>query len=88
MPEEHYAWLPKEDLLGFDEIERAVDTFCQLGVRSVRLTGGEPLLRADLPALVARIAALPLVEDLALTTNATQLARHAQALRTARYGQP
>ena len=81
MPEENYAWLPKEDLLGFDEIERAVDTFCQLGVRSVRLTGGEPLLRADLPALVARIAALPLVEDLALTTNATQLAGHAEALQ-------
>ena len=81
MPEENYAWLPRGDLLGFDEIERAVDAFCQLGVRSVRLTGGEPLLRANLPALVARIAALPLVEDLALTTNATQLARYAEALQ-------
>jgi len=71
MPEEDYDWLPKEGILSFDEIERAVRAFCQFGVRSVRLTGGEPLLRGDLPELVARIAALPLVEDLAMTTNAT-----------------
>jgi cyclic pyranopterin phosphate synthase len=83
MPEEEYAWLPKEDILSFAEIERAVDAFCQLGVRSVRLTGGEPLLRADLADLVARIARLPLVEDLAMTTNGTQFARQAQELRAA-----
>jgi cyclic pyranopterin phosphate synthase len=83
MPEEDYDWLPKEGILSFDEIERAVRAFCQFGVRSVRLTGGEPLLRGDLPELVARIAALPLVEDLAMTTNATQLARRADELRRA-----
>jgi cyclic pyranopterin phosphate synthase len=83
MPEEDYNWLPKDDILSFAEIERAVDAFCHLGVRSVRLTGGEPLLRADLADLIARIAAMPLVEDLALTTNATQLARRASELRAA-----
>ena len=83
MPEENYAWLPRKDILNAAEIERVVDAFCQVGVRSVRLTGGEPLLRANLPALVARLAALPLVEDLALTTNATQLAQWAGPLRAA-----
>ena len=83
MPEEEYDWLPKENILSFAEIERAVEAFCQLGVRSVRLTGGEPLLRGDLAELVARIAALPLVEDLAMTTNATQLARRANELKQA-----
>ena len=83
MPEEHYTWLPSKDILNASEIERVVDAFCQVGVRSVRLTGGEPLLRANLPALVARLAALPLVEDLAMTTNATRLARWAEPLRVA-----
>ena len=83
MPEEHYTWLPNKDILNASEIERVVDAFCQVGVRSVRLTGGEPLLRADLPELVARLAALPLVEDLALTTNARQLAHRAGPLREA-----
>ena len=83
MPEEHYTWLPSKDILNAAEIERVVDAFCQVGVRSIRLTGGEPLLRADLPALVARLAALPLVEDLAMTTNATRLARWAEPLRAA-----
>lgn len=83
MPEEHYTWLPTKDILDDAEIERLVDAFCQVGVRSVRLTGGEPLLRPKLPALVARLAALPLVKDLALTTNATRLARWAEPLRAA-----
>ena len=83
MPEEHYTWLPSKDILNASEIERVVDAFCQVGVRSVRLTGGEPLLRANLPALVARLAALPLVEDLAMTTNATRLTRWAEPLRVA-----
>ena len=83
MPEEHYTWLPSKDILNAAELERVVDAFCQVGVRSVRLTGGEPLLRADLLELVARLTRLPLVEDLALTTNATQLARRADSLREA-----
>lgn len=78
MPAEGLPWLPQTDLLTFDEIERLVRLFSSLGVRTVRLTGGEPLLRANLADLVARIA--PLVDDLALTTNGFHLGKHAHAL--------
>ena len=67
--------------LDFDEIERLVAVFARLGLKRVRLTGGEPLLRAGLPELAGRLAALPGVEDLSLSTNGTQLASHAAALR-------
>jgi GTP 3',8-cyclase len=83
MPEEQYAWLPKQDLLTFEEIARVVDAFTRAGVRKVRLTGGEPLLRRDLPALVALLAARPALEDLAITTNGVLLADQADALRAA-----
>ena len=69
MPEEEYVWLPRKDLLDFEEISRLVDVFASLGVDKVRLTGGEPLLRRDLPALVRQIADKPAIRDLALTTN-------------------
>lgn len=69
-----------ENWLTFDEIERVVAAFASLGTRRVRLTGGEPLLRRNLPQLAGRLAALPGLQDLSLTTNATQLARHADAL--------
>jgi cyclic pyranopterin phosphate synthase len=69
--------------LSFDEIELLVRGFVQLGVRKVRLTGGEPLLRKRLPDLVRRLAAIQGLEDLALTTNGSLLAPHAQALRDA-----
>ena len=69
--------------LDFDEIEAAVRAFVRLGVRKVRLTGGEPLLRKDLPVLIARLAAIEGIEDLALTTNGSLLAARAQALRAA-----
>ena len=69
MPETDYLWLPREDLLQFEEISRVVDVFCRLGVDKIRLTGGEPLLRRDLPALVSMLAARQAVRDLALTTN-------------------
>lgn len=72
-----------EHWLTFDEIERVVAVFTRLGVHRVRLTGGEPLVRHDLPVLAARLAALPGLEDLSLSTNATRLARHAEALRRA-----
>lgn len=72
-----------ENWLTFDEIERVVAAFVSLGTRRVRLTGGEPLLRRDLPLLAGRLAALPGLQDLSLTTNATQLARHADALSRA-----
>ena len=69
--------------LNFDELERLVRIFARLGVARFRLTGGEPLLRRNLPQLVARMRALPGVQDISLSTNATQLARHAGALKQA-----
>ena len=73
MPEEDYLWLPREDILHFEEIDRLVDHFLHLGVDKVRLTGGEPLLRRDLPALVERLSRKPAIRDLAMTTNAVLL---------------
>src|SRR3989442_13822607 len=70
MPEEEYAWLPREDLLTFEEIATLVDLFTELGVEKVRLTGGEPLLRRDLPTLVRMLAHNPRIQDLDLTTTA------------------
>jgi cyclic pyranopterin phosphate synthase len=72
--------------LSFDEIERIARGFARLGVRKLRLTGGEPLLRKRLPELVARLAAIPGIEDLALTTNGSLLAAQARALRDAGLG--
>jgi len=69
--------------LRFDEIERVIGAFAELGVSRVRLTGGEPLVRRDLPQLAANLAALPGLDDLSLSTNATLLSRHAVALREA-----
>jgi len=69
--------------LNFDEIERLIGAFARLGVSRIRLTGGEPLLRRDIAGLAGRIAALPGIEDLSLSTNATQLERHAHALKAA-----
>ena len=80
MPEEEYVWLPREDLLTFEEIRGLVDIFSELGVDKVRLTGGEPLLRRDLPTLVSLLAANPRLHDLAMTTNGILLTDHAQAL--------
>jgi cyclic pyranopterin phosphate synthase len=83
MPEADYVWLPREDILHFEEIDRLVDSFLDLGVDKVRLTGGEPLLRRELPRLVARLAAKPRIRDLAMTTNGVLLADHAAALKAA-----
>jgi cyclic pyranopterin phosphate synthase len=80
MPEEEYVWLPREDLLTFEEIRELVDIFSELGVDKVRLTGGEPLLRKDLPTLVSMLADNPHLSDLAMTTNGILLTDHAQAL--------
>src|SRR6266849_5906367 len=80
MPEEEYTWLPREDLLTFEEISTLADVFTTLGVEKVRLTGGEPLLRRDLPTLVRLLARNPRLQDLALTTNGVLLAEQAQAL--------
>ena len=73
MPEEDYLWLPREDILHFEEIDRLVEQFLALGVEKVRLTGGEPLLRRDLPTLIEQLARKPKIRDLAMTTNAVLL---------------
>ena len=83
MPEDEYIWLPRASILTFEETERLARVFVGLGAAKLRLTGGEPLLRHELPALVGRLARIPGVTDLALTTNALLLARHAEALRLA-----
>jgi GTP 3',8-cyclase len=83
MPAANYTWLPREDLLTFEELEAVVRAAVMLGVHKVRITGGEPLLRTELPALVARLAAITGISDLALTTNGTLLADQAVALRAA-----
>src|SRR3954462_13413358 len=80
MPEAEYVWLPRNDLLHFEEISILVDIFVELGVDRLRLTGGEPLLRRDLAALVAMLSAKPGLADLALTTNGILLADQAKAL--------
>jgi cyclic pyranopterin phosphate synthase len=78
-----YAFLPKPELLSFEEIERLARLFVELGVEKLRITGGEPLLRADLPALVRKLAAIPGLRDLTLTTNGVLLARQARPLAEA-----
>jgi cyclic pyranopterin phosphate synthase len=83
MPEQEYVWLPREDILHFEEIETLVDVFLGLGVSKVRLTGGEPLLRRDLPDLVSRLASRTQIRDLAMTTNGVLLSQHARTLRDA-----
>jgi len=83
MPEDEYTWLPREDVLHFEEISRLVDVFLSLGVDRVRLTGGEPLLRRDLPSLVKMIAPKPGLADLALTTNGILLAEQIDQLKAA-----
>ena len=86
MPEQDYVWLPKQSILTFEEIARLVRVFTSLGVEKVRLTGGEPLLRHDLPTLTTMLAGIPGVRDLALTTNGVLLARQAASLRRAGLG--
>jgi cyclic pyranopterin phosphate synthase len=83
MPEDDYVWLPRESILTFEEIERLARVFATLGVDKVRLTGGEPLLRHELPTLVGMLGRISQVKDLALTTNGLLLARQAEALRQA-----
>ncbi len=83
MPRGFRGFEVPEQWLTFDEIERVIGAFGRLGVSRIRLTGGEPLVRKDLPALAARLAALPGIRDLSLSSNATRLDRYAAALREA-----
>jgi cyclic pyranopterin phosphate synthase len=86
MPEDGNAgnaavqYAPRQEILTFEEIERFVRIAATLGVNKLRLTGGEPLLRRDLPRLIERLASIPGIQDLALTTNAVLLEQHAQPL--------
>jgi GTP 3',8-cyclase len=83
MPEGFKGFEEPEHWLTFDEVTRLIGVFARLGVSRVRLTGGEPLLRRNLPDLAGRLTALPGLNDLSLSTNATQLEKHAEALRAA-----
>jgi cyclic pyranopterin phosphate synthase len=86
MPEDDYTWLPREDVLHFEEISALVDVFISLGVDKVRLTGGEPLLRRDLSTLVRMLSAKSGLVDLALTTNGVLLADQIDGLKAAGLG--
>ncbi|MCE9528372.1 MAG: radical SAM protein, partial [Planctomycetales bacterium] len=76
-------FLPREEILSFEEIERFVRVLAPLGVNKLRLTGGEPLVRSGLPGLVERLAAIEGIEDIALTTNGILLEENAVALKNA-----
>ena len=78
-----YAFLQEECLLTFDEIERLARLFISMGINKIRLTGGEPLLRKDLPKLIGRLAKLEGLKDIGLTTNGIHLAKQAKALKEA-----
>jgi cyclic pyranopterin phosphate synthase len=86
MPEAEYTWLPRASILTFEEIGRLAHIFGTLGVAKVRLTGGEPLLRQGLPALVSMLSGQQELTDLALTTNGMLLSRNAATLRAAGLG--
>lgn len=83
MPKDFHDFEDQEHILSFEEITRVIGIFGTLGVKRVRLTGGEPLVRKDLPELAAMLSALPGIEDLSLSTNAVRLAKHAEALARA-----
>jgi cyclic pyranopterin phosphate synthase len=83
MPEQDYVWLPRADILTFEEIDTLVDVFASLGNDRVRITGGEPLLRKNLPDLIGLLAQKDTIKDLALTTNGVLLADQVSSLRAA-----
>ncbi len=83
MPEVGVKFMPRDEILSFEEIERFARIAVSLGVTKLRITGGEPLVRKDLPVLIRRLAAIPGIHDLALTTNGVLLAEHAEALYAA-----
>ena len=83
MPETDVKFTSREEILDFEEIERFARIAAGLGVNKLRVTGGEPLLRRDLPELIGRLAKIPGIRDLALTTNGVLLAEQAEALHAA-----
>jgi len=83
MPDEHIRFRPRNEILTFEEIERFIRVMAQLGVDKVRVTGGEPLVRADIPSLIKRIVQISGIQDVALTTNGILLAEQARDLKEA-----
>lgn len=83
MPEENVRFRPRHELLSFEEITRLARVMADLGVNKLRLTGGEPLVRAELPKLVEQLAAIAGIEEIAMTTNGILLAEQARALKDA-----
>jgi cyclic pyranopterin phosphate synthase len=83
MPEEGVHYAERQEILSFEEIERFARVAATLGVTKLRITGGEPLVRRDLPRLIAKLASIPGIADIALTTNAVLLEQQAQALHDA-----
>jgi cyclic pyranopterin phosphate synthase len=83
MPLDEYAWIDRTEILTFEEIERLAAIFINLGAEEIRLTGGEPLLRRNIENLVAKLAVLPGLKDLSMTTNGSSLAEKATALKSA-----
>jgi GTP 3',8-cyclase len=83
MPLDEYKWIERQEVLSFEEIERLVRLFLDFGIQKVRLTGGEPLVRKDLHRLIARLAVVPGLSDISLTTNGALLAEQVDALYTA-----
>ena len=86
MPEEDVVFGPREEILSLEEIERFTRVAASLGVTKLRITGGEPLIRKNLPFLIEKLAAIPGIRDIALTTNALLLARQAESLAGAGLG--
>ena len=83
MPFDEYKWIERQEVLSFEEIERVVRLFLKFGIQKVRLTGGEPLVRKDLHRLIGRLAMIPGLPDITLTTNGALLAEQAEALYSA-----
>src|SRR5260370_12825749 len=83
MPEDNVQYMAREASLSFEEIERFARVAASRGVTKLRVTGGEPLVRKDLPVLIRKLSSIPGIRDIALTTNGVLLAQHAEALYAA-----
>jgi cyclic pyranopterin phosphate synthase len=83
MPREGLQWLPKAEILSYEEITEVVRQLAPLGLRRLRITGGEPTLRPDLESLIGQLRGIPFIEDIALSTNGAKLPQMARALREA-----
>lgn len=83
MPREGVRWIPHQEILSYEELSRIIQAFVQLGVSKVRITGGEPLARRDVIPFIAKVAQLPGLQDLAMTTNGSMLSKYASDLKKA-----